>query len=247
MFHTSAFFSATASTVLNTQINAVQDDVLTIRNNNLFPDRDYHLLAAYAGSDTIESGRLVTPTFRVISNPNIVPLNATDQPGSNPGIADYRMNPLRIPGGQELEAQGSNNGGFDPIAMIISIRQTPSAPPIGQIYTIRATSTSTATAGLWTNMVLTFDDSLPPGRYAVVGGWCLSATGIAFRLRIPGQLMRPGAIMATALGDVMPKFQTKGGLGTWGEFNNDTLPELEILTTDADTASTLFLDVIQVR
>jgi hypothetical protein len=247
MFHTAAFFDSTASTTANTQINAVQDDVMTIRNNNLFPDRDYFLLAAYCGSDLIESGRLVTPTFRVISNPNIVPLNGADQPGSNPGIADYRANPLRIPGGQELEAQGSNNGGFDPIAMIVSMRQTPSPSPIGQIYTIRATSTTAAVAGLWTNQVLTFDDALPPGRYAVVGGWCLSATGIAFRLRIPGQLMRPGGIMATALGNVSPKLQIKGGLGTWGEFNNDTLPELEILATAADTASTLFLDVIQVR
>ncbi len=246
MFHTSAFFDATSSTVANTQINVVQDDVLTIRNNNLFPAVNYNLLYAYAGGDTITRGRLVTPTWRVITPPNIVPLNGTDQPGQDANIADYRMNPLRIAGGAELEAQGTDSAGTIPIVVVIGFADRPTVAPAGDIFTIRAVSASTAVVGLWSNMALAFDDTLPPGVYSIVGAYAFGATGLAFRLRIPGQLQRPGGLCMTTVEQRPPKFFLKGGLGEWGRFPNDTLPEVEVLATAADTALTLFLDVIKI-
>jgi len=246
MFHTAAYFDPTAGTAANTKIPVVTDDVITTRNNNLFPAKDYGMLYAFAGCDSIVRSRLVTPTFRVISPPQISPVNAADQPGSNAGIADYRASPLRIPGGQELEAQGNATSALDEIVVVVGLQQRPTPAPAGQIYTIHATSTSTAVAGSWSNMALTFDDTLPPGTYAIVGAVAQSATGIAFRFNIPGQLMRPGALVMTSLGQVPPKMQLKGGLGSWGEFPNDTLPQVELLASGADTALDLLVDIVKI-
>ncbi len=246
-FHTAAFFDATSSTVANTQIAAVPDNVLTIRNANLFPDVNMRLLAAYIGATAIATGRLVTASWRTITPPSIIPPSATFLPGGNPSIADYRSSPLLIPGGQELSAEGSDAAGTTVIAAVISIQERPAPTPAGDIFTIRAVATATMVVGAWTNAPLTFGDTLPPGRYAIVGALAVSATCIGFRLRIPGELFRPGGIGVATLGLVPPKFQTKGAMGNWGEFPNDTLPECELLCSAADTALTLFLDLIKVR
>lgn len=246
MYHTSAFFAAVGNATNNTQIPVVQDDVLTTRNNNLFPAEDFRLQWAYGGNDDIFGARLVTPDWRVITPPNIMPINPTDQPGDDPSIADYRANTLRIRGGQELEAQGSDTSAATPIVVIIGYADRPTPAPAGDIFTIRAASTSTAVAGVWTNMALIFDDTLPPGVYSIVGGFAFAATGLGFRLRIPGQLQRPGGLCMTTVSQKPPKFFLKGGLGEWGRFPNDTLPEVELLATAGDTAMTLFLDVIKI-
>lgn len=246
MHHTAAYFDATDSTTLGTQIAAIADDgILSRRNNNFFPTRNLDLVYAYAGGDGAVQIELFTPSMRSIAAPSLVPLNVADQPGDNPSIVDYRANPIRIPGGQELRCQGGGDTGNEPIVCIIGLQENFTPAPAGNIHTIRATSTSTLVAATWTFATLTFADTLPPGRYAVVGAYAQSATGIAFRLVLPGQVYRPGGLVATTVRQDVGKMFLKGGLGKWGEFSNDALPELQMFATAGDTAATLFLDIIR--
>lgn len=247
MLHTAAFFEATAAAVTNSQINALQDGVISIRNNNFFPVRNYQLLAAMVMGASLTNARLDSATIRQISELNIFPLNLAAIPGAEPRVQDYSNDPMPVAMDEELELQVTDTAvGGENItgAMILQVEYRPTPP--GRIYTIRATSTGAAVANAWTNVALTYDNNLPRGRYAVVGGVHISTNGQAFRLNLEQQKPLPGGFSNVSIGDQCFRKQRMGGLGSWGEFDNTALPELEVLCNAADAVHTLFLDFVKV-
>jgi len=122
----------------------------------------------------------------------------------------------------------------------------PLAPVTGEIFTVRATSSTTLTAYQWTNGALTFAQSLPKGRYAVVGMRALSAGLIAARLVIPGYAWRPGCIGYDAENDTEDDVFRGGRMGVWGEFDHDLPPTVDFLSISADTSEVVYLDLIKI-
>jgi hypothetical protein len=118
--------------------------------------------------------------------------------------------------------------------------------PAGNIFTVRATGTTTLVANAWTNGTLTFSQQLPEGDYAVVGMYAQSAGLQAARLVRPGYAWRPGCPGSDADGDVSPPRFRNGGLGTWLTFNHRNPPSVDYLSNVADTAETVNLDLIKI-
>jgi len=119
--------------------------------------------------------------------------------------------------------------------------------PAGQMFTVRCTNASTLTAYAWTNGALTFTQTLPAGRYAVVGARGMSAGLCGFRLVFVGPTWRPGAIGIDDVGDQdIPRFRY-GNAGLWGEFEHDQPPTVDFWSVSADTAQVVHLDLIQTR
>lgn len=250
--HTAAYFETTGAAVTDSQINALTDGVLSIRNNNFFLDQPLDLIfAAVMGLD-LSRARIDSPTLRNITRPYLFEIGAGVDPDAVPRFADYWQRPFRLPADQELELQVTEASvGGSNITALINLLTNNIPAPGGDIYTLRATSTTAATANAWSNIgPLTFDNSLPPGRYAVVGGIHQSANGQGFRVDFQsaaGQKEKPGGMSVNALDDKIVPRQRLGGWGVWGEFDNTVLPSIEVLANGADAAHEVYLDIIKVR
>src|SRR5262249_19290050 len=110
----------------------------------------------------------------------------------------------------------------------------------------RFTSTTAAVANKWTTTVLTFQDSVPPGVYAMLWSECQSTNGQAHRWIIPNQLWRPGLPSATALSNRLPYDLYQGIFGTMGVFRSTALPQLQVLANGADAAHEGYLAVTRI-
>ena len=108
-FHMSAYASTTLSTTANTDIAAVQDDILAISNNHFLPQKDYDLVFAYAQSATLNRVRLVSPTNRQVTLPFLRPVNAGATPATDPNVADYRSTPFGIQALEELALEATSD------------------------------------------------------------------------------------------------------------------------------------------
>jgi hypothetical protein len=248
MHHTLAWRVSAADTT-ETDITPVTDGIWTIQNSHFLPGTNWSLLTMYAGAATPSSARLVTPTFRQITTPYVRPLNTDIVPGNLPGVADYRNNPLTLRALEEIQLLATQaSGGAAVIAGVACVSQQASVPmPSGDIYTLQGTGTTTCVAGSWTQCAMTWQDTLPQGVFAVVGGQFIGATPIAGRIILEDQVNRPGGLGTSAV-DLIPSpiFQ-KGGLGIWGRFNSNRMPNVEFLCNAADTAQTVYLDIIRVQ
>lgn len=246
-FHTVAWRLSIADATA-TDITPVQDLIMAIQNGHFMPQFDMFLYYAYFGAATPNRARLISPSFRQLSTPWIRPVNTDIVPGDRPGIADYRANPLRIRALEELQLEGmQTTGGAAVVAAVAALARNPIAnAPAGDIITMRGTGTTTAVAGSWTSCPITWQDTLQTGRYAVVGLNFVGATALAARLVFEEQWERPGCIGCSSADLTPPDFFLRGGLGMWGNFNANRMPNIEILCNAADTAQEIYLDFVRV-
>lgn len=245
MFHTLAFRTTSFGTTADTKVNAVSDDQISIRNNNFFLPQTGRLLFAFAGAGDLVRSRLNCPTWRVISPVQLRQINSAILPASPPAIADYRQNPLTIPAEQELSMESTDGTGTTTAVGVAGVSFRYNAPPAGDIFTIRATSTTAAVAGSWTNISLTFDDDLPPGKYHLLGMNYIATNAIAARALLSGQNWRPGCVGAAAADQVVHPMFMKGRLGSWGMFDNTVMPQVEVFNNSTDAVHTVFFDVLR--
>ena len=247
MHHTCAYGASIADATL-TDVAAIPDNILAIQNGHFFPTRDYALVYAFAaGATVINRARIVSPSLRQITTPWIRPLNTGLTVASPQFAADYRDNPFRIRGSEELEMDiMQTTGGAAQVCGILGLQTLYTPAPVGDIYTLRGTSSTAAVARTWTQIAMTWQDSLPQGRYNIVGGRCISANGIASRLSLENQVERPGSIsLASVAGTEHPMFE-RGGLGSWGLFTNQRMPIVEVFVEGTDASHEYYLDFIRV-
>jgi hypothetical protein len=173
------------------------------------------------------------------------PINSAILPASPPPIADYRQQPLLIPAEQELQMESTDGTGTTTAVGVIGVQFEQGVLPNRDVYTIRATSTTAAVAGTWTNITLTFDDDLPPGNYHLCGLNYIATNAIAARALLSGQNWRPGAVGAAAADQLQHPMFSKGRLGSWGRFDNTIMPQIEVFNNSTDNAHTVFLDIVK--
>lgn len=248
MHHTVAWRESIADIVAN-DITPVPDELVSIQNGHLVPQVDMQLLYAYAGGAGITAARFITPSFRQITNPHIRPINLAIVPVDEPNMADYTDNPLRVRGLEELQLEiAQTTGGAAVVVGVAGLSKQGLTPaPRGDIYTMQGTGTTTAVAGAWTQATITWADTLPNGTYAVVGFECVGVTCVAARLIFDDQWDRPGCLGQSLVSGNGPRLFRKGGLGVWGRFTTYRMPNVQILCNAADTAQTVYLDIIRLN
>lgn len=247
MHHTLAWFEDIATAVEN-DLTPVVDGIFTISNGHFLPQVNWNLVMAGYFAATATRARLRTPTFRQITTPFIRPIEGTISPGNDPNVADYRNNPLLLRGLEEIEFLATQTAGAN--ANVFGIACITKAPlmqmPQGDVYTLRGTSVGPAVANVWTQIAMTWQDTLPQGQYAVVGGWFQSAAPVAFRLIFEEQVDRPGGLGAISLESRAAAMFRMGGLGIWGRFQSNRMPNVEVLCNAADAAFEVYLDIVRV-
>lgn len=247
MHHTIAWRLSIAD-VTATDVTPVPDTLMTISNGHFLPQIDYFVQYAYFGAAGAQRARLITPSFRQTTTPWIRPVQLSIVPLDEPNMADYRGAPLRLRALEEVQLEATQStGGAAVVAAIAGISKLPMTPaPSGDIFTMRGTGTTTLVAGAWTLATITWQDTLPAGKYACVGFEYIGVTAISARLVFEEQWERPGTLGAGLVSSSgLPIFR-KGGLGIWGYFNANRMPNVECLANAADTAEEVYLDLVRV-
>lgn len=135
------------------------------------------------------------------------------------------------------------------------VSQTPTLTGIGMFTVVHATATTTLAANAFTQVTPVLDLPLPAGQYALVGMRVKTAGCLAFRIApINDPLWRPGGVGVqtnTALDYPGQRFinPLNGYVSHWGvwlTFFQNTVPNVQIFSTSADTQEDIWFDLIKI-
>lgn len=247
-----AFFKNVAQDAALDNLTPVTDALVTVTANNrvIFP-MDYRIGAINAVILDGSRMRINTPSLRNVALPEVYPIKITAEQGTNPVMVGPMWNTLTIPRNDEFGFDVSRAGaGAGDCYAGLWVSDAFRPAPGGPIITIRATSTIVLTNGTWVQGALTFDQTLPYGRYACVGMQATCGDAMYARLTFPGQTQyRPGVPCVEAFGSyVNPQMFRMGNFGLFGQFDSTAQPGLEVLGhTAGSEAGVYLLDLIKVN
>lgn len=224
---------------------AVADPHVRVVANDIIVPGDFKFLWGATGiGPTMTRAQLASPSLRRSFLHEIAPLDVGSALPASPRklyLADD--NPLQLDGGEALDAFITNTAS-DRETVLVWLSNGPSKPLDKPFTTMRVTATPTAVAGAWTNGALTFDQTLPAGRWQVVGARFRSTNLIAFRFVFIAGTYRPGALGYAATTSLdYDKFRA-GNLGAWGDFAHNAPPTVDFLANAADASFTGELDLV---
>jgi hypothetical protein len=250
MFHLAAFGQSVDLAATVKQLNAVQDQVLTTSGAAIRVPTAAPFLVGYGalcGNTTPISAQIQSPTLREVVQIDVEPLvGALVFANPPPGFLNQDA-PVQLTPNEDLNfAMKATGGAATQNYGLVWLSDGPLQPVKGQIFAVAATAAIALAADVWVNGNLTFGQTLPAGRYQVVGMRARGANLVAARLVFVGGTLRPGVAAVTALGNIdAPEFRD-GRAGVFGEFDNTTPPTLDALGV-TDTAQSLVLDLIKVK
>lgn len=247
MHHTVAYRASIAD-VTATDVTPVPDGLMLIQNGHFVPQYNYGLLYASYQAVGPTRGRLITPAARQVTTPWIRPVQPSIVAGDEGNFADYRSNPFTLRALEEVQFEAFQTSGG--AAVVVSVQGWTKSGmgnvPQGDIFTMRGTGTTALGAGAWTLSTITWQDTLPAGKYAAIGLEYFGATAIAARLIFEEQWERPGVIGGGSnANNVSPIFR-KGQMGLFGRFDANRMPSVECLANAADAAQEVYLDLVKI-
>lgn len=231
-----------------TQVAALADQHVTPQGDDiLVPDRYPLLVGVFAGSAALSRVQITAPSMREKGVLDVAPVNVGDEPTFPTPWQPMWDRPQPLEPGEGLRALVQDTTGGASQSYVFAWLQGEFEPiPDGDILTIRCTSSTTLTAEAWSLCTLTISQQLAAGTYAVVGMRVESAGARAARLVFANAHQRPGCIAYDAAGDVEDARFRRGGLGqSWGTFSHVFLPQVEVLSTSADTSEIVWLDLVK--
>jgi|SRR5215469_3097499 len=253
MLQVSAFTSSIANTAADQQILAVADGLIPTRDFALVvpPDLPRVVATMFYGAN-LTTAKLKPASYRRFGDYWVLPyanaiggagamtpyLDLTDSPVSGP--------PLILDPQEELPAyaQQGSAGAQQAYACVV-FSEAGVKRHSGKFFTVRATGTNTLVPNTWSVCTPVMDTGLPAGRYNLVGMRVKSAGCLFFRAVIVQQFHRPGGFGFQADTSFEPMGQRLGGWGIWGNFDHLTVPNIEIMSTSADTSETIWFDLEQ--
>lgn len=246
-FHVVAYQLTTAATTADLDMAAITDNIETIQNSHIVPQRDKLLQFAYVGETTLIRAKITSPSIRQYSPIHIRPIDVAAAPTTRTPVGDFRLNSPLLKAFEEIQVQVTNSASSSLVAnAILGLSDGPLQPaPSGPILRMRGIGSTTVAANAWTGTAITWADSLAQGTYTVVGLTAISATAIAARLVFDQQVMRPGCIGQVSDAFLSNAMFLNGGLGNWGSFNAFRMPTIEFFCTAADMLQEVFLDFVR--
>jgi len=245
VFHTVAFHKAAVSATL-LPLQPIQDDCVTVAGNDLTVPELNKIVAALVFGGAPVLAQLQSPSLRRYIQEDILRMIATEiTENAEDYIIDLRSQPLTLDIAEKLNAltQHTTDGWI-----LLWLADSIITPVKGDIHTIRATLAVTTVFDVWQNCVLTLTQTLPAGRYQVVGMRAYgTATMLAARLLFTGQAWRPAVPAKANYSSEEIEMFRKGNFGVFGEFEFDQPPQVEVLSTAATVAPVIALDLIQIR
>lgn len=247
-----AFFESITNASVYTDVSAVADQTQTVDAGSRLQVRTPAKLAAsYVMGINLTAARIDAPSFRGLLTPEIYPCNPTADVRAIDKPAIYGRYGLEFVQGEGVSVQVSR-GGADAQPVIAGLWLGGGASPLpsGRVSTLVATAAPTLTVGTWVFAQLTLGQTLPAGRYAIVGMAVVCNDCTFARLVFPGEAYnRPGVLVQDVYGDQPTDDDFRmGGMGVFGEFEWNSPPSLEFLGDTAGAESAVvYLDIIKIR
>lgn len=243
--HLLAYAGAGSSTPL-TQIPAIPD-VITRANGNYILSQNVNCLAAYVQGAHVVEARINTPSLRSVVLPRIRPINVSATVPPIPAVEVWNYSaPLMLRGNEEIRLEGDNDSTTDNLYVGLVISDTLQPAPQGPVYTLEGTSGDTATVDQWTQIGVTWLDTLAAGNYALVGLNVVNASGVFCRAFLPNGGFRPGGLCSNDNGYRTHPIFEHGNLGTWLTFNAFQMFNVEVLCSAGDTSHTVYAQLVKV-
>lgn len=249
MWHLLANYNGAVAAATPTDLAPVQDEIFTVQNGHWVPQSDiYAWFANLRATTAVGVGQIVTPSLRQVSSPFIRPVSAGSAAGVEIPTADWRRNSVLLKGLEEVEVLVSQaSGGSAIVSSLLGVSAGPIPPaPSGTVYTMRGVGAGVLISGVWNNVPIVWQDSLPAGFYSVIGMEYVGASAVAARLIFEQQVWRPGCPGILDDTGVTGELFTRPNLGEWGRFNSYRMPNLQFLSDAADTAQEVFLQFVRV-
>ena len=246
--HTLIAFSASIDSASPIAVAALADQHVRVSGNDIIVPAELNaLIGAFAFGVSLTRAQLVSPSLRRIINQELAPINIAALPVSPTAWIDQLRNPIVLDPQEALNVFAAENAvGASRVNAGIWLGDGVIEPVSGDIRTVRVTGATALVANAWTNGGLTFDQSLPAGRYQVVGARFESANLQLARLVFVGGTWRPGCIGYAAASAVEHDAFRGGNMGVWGEFEHNTPPTVDFLANAADAAQAGELDLIKI-
>lgn len=244
MHHVSANYGTVAQTA-EIDLPAITDSYFTIQNSHFLPQRTSKILFAASMGTLLTRSRISTPTLNVITSPYVRDISPALNVGNPQIFANYSLDPLQVSALEEVVVYHVDSAATsESNASILGWDMGQVAQPAGTVFTIRGTGVATLTAGAWTNIgTITWQNQLPTGLYAIVGAIFQSAGAIAGRLVLENTPYRPGGLAIITITNRTDQLFRNGNLGIWGQFHNYAMPQVELLSSSADTTEEVYLDL----
>jgi len=239
-----AFHKAAISATLLPQ-TAVSDPHVTTSGNDITIPELNQIVAALVFGGAPTQGQIQSPSLRRIILEDIPAFIATEVcTGAVDVIVDKRANPLVLERSEKLNFYAiTTTDGW----CLIWLSDGPIEPVTGDIRTIKCTTFHTSAGDAWENGALTLTQTLPAGRYQVVGMHAHGTALLAARLVFVGGTWRPGVPAGAIAGDPgLPMFRN-GAFGSFGEFEFDQPPSVDLIGTGVTSTEEIYLDIIQIR
>lgn len=201
-----------------------------------------------AAHEAISRARLESPGLRRMWLEELSPLNVGELfTAPTHCFVDRRVNPLLLVASEKLNAlMLATSVKTTYGSVLVWLADGAPTPITGEVHTMRADATAPTNPDVWENEPIAFSQTLPAGRYAVVGMRVNHATGIAARLVFVGGTWRPGCPITLDVESEEPDVFRNGLLGSWGEFEFDQPPTVDLLMKTVGPPE-IYLDLIQVR
>jgi len=249
MQHLSAYYESQDGGAAYHNVTAILDQIIFTSGDDIrVPEAIANVLgiAVLSGATTLTASRISSPTLRQVANPNIEPMVNALVFGSYPEFNHFPLNPIKISGNESVRCEiNSDHASAVGEYGLILLGDGQQAAVNGDMFSVRFTAGITLAEGTWVNGALTFESTLPDGRYQVVGQRYVGTNLVAGRLVFPGQAFRPGAPAVNAAGDLdVPTFRFGRG-GVFGEFDTNQPPTMDALGV-TDTTQSGILDLIKV-
>jgi hypothetical protein len=238
MYHTMAYTLAIGA-VANTDVPALQDDIIQIQNNHFIFMQQMKLMSAIVYSPTIISAQLVSPTLRQINPVFIRPLNPSAIGAGNPGVFYAFGGGATLYPFEENQILGTANPGTtERFTAVLFAGDGNNQTIMGNIFPCQFTSVGTAVVNSWTSIPYGFTNVLPSGLYTMVQSEHFSTNAIAHRWIFSNQVWRPGFPSMPSATARVPDQMLVDWLGTMGVFRSNDLPRLQVLCNVADNVHT---------
>ena len=243
-FTTVAFHKAAVSATL-LPLQPIADQHVTVKDNDLTIPELNHLVAALIFGNAPTQAQLRSPSLRRLILEDLGKMLATETcVGAVDVLEDKRDTPLALTVSEKLNVYTIHT--LDGWALIW-LADGVIVPVTGDIRTIKCTTGHTSAGDIWDNVALTLSQTLPAGRYQVVGMRAFGTNLLAARLVFIGGTWCPGVPGGDSIDDPdVPQFRN-GKFGAFGEFEFDQPPSVDLLGTGVTADEEIYLDLIQIR
>jgi len=244
MFTLMGYHKAAISATL-LPLQPIADPHVTVSGNDLTVPELNQIVALLCVGGAPTQAQMQSPSLRKLIQEDIPAYIATEVcTGAVDVIVDKRDNPLILTRSEKLNGLTIHTTDG---RIFVWLADGPISPISGDIRTVKCTTGHTTAADLWENLALTFTQTLPAGRYAVVGMHAHGTNLLAARLVFVGGGWRPGVVAGAIAADPgIPMFRN-GAFGLFGEFEFDQPPSIDLLGTGVTSTEEVYLDLIQIR